>query len=227
MAKIRITVAIALIVLSPIAGLSQTAFAPPLVPSQPPPAPAWNNAGILTFPAFPGSGWSWNRPRFQDELWRIIVDARIGRQWMNWNTFFPFSSNSNPELQSFEFERMDVTLKDGDFWVGFADLELQPIRNLAIFSRYGANIPRLSAVEMDASGRATRPLPGNGANSTSPWYWDTWFHWWMWEGGLAWWFTPAVAFELGFRTEHIDYKLENPRNLTEPLARIPPGRAIT
>ena len=226
---------VVLLVLSPCVGLPQTETPPPFVPTQPPPAPGWNNAGTWMFPAAPGVGWSRNRTRYQDELWTVTANARIGRQWMKWNVFFPFASNPDPEAQSFEFERMDVTLKDGDFWVGFAGLELQPVPDFVLFGRYGANIPRLSTMEMDASGRATRPavgtdpanFTGNGANSTSPWYWNAWFHWWMLEGGLAWWFTPQLAIELGFRAEHVDYKMEDPRNLTEAMARIPPGRAIT
>jgi hypothetical protein len=225
-----------LLVLVPSIGLPQAGLAPmPLYSAPPPPTPGWNNGGTFTFPVAPGSGWGGGRRLYEDELRTISVNASFGRQWMKWNAFYPFASNPDPELQVFEFERMDVSLKDGDFWVGFAGVELQPVPTLSLFCRYGANIPRLSAVEMDASGRATRPavgndpanFTGNGANTTSPWYWDTSFHWWMLEGGAAWWFMPEVAFEMGFRTEHVDYRLENPRNLTEAMDRTPPGRAIT
>lgn len=183
---------------------------------------------------------------YADEQWTVTGDLRFGHMWMNFNTFFPFASNPDPNQQAFAFERMDLQLKDANWWVGFAGLEVQPFPTFVLFGRYGINIPRSSHMYMDASGRITRPgLPtinidpvtgiatigvldsGNGANSVSPWTWDTTFHWWMWEAGGAWWFTPELAFEAGFRMEHIDYKLQNPVGVSEAVAQGPPGLAIT
>jgi outer membrane receptor protein involved in Fe transport len=228
-----------LLVMAPSIGLPQAGPAPtPIYTGPPPPAPGWNNAGMSTFPSAPGTGWGTGRRLYADEQWVLKGDVRFGHMWMNFNTFFPFASNPDPEQQVFAFERMDIQLKDGNFWAAFGGLELQPVPTLVLYGRYGHNIPRSGTMYMDASGRYTRPgiaiidggvigALGNGANSISPWYWDTTFNWWMWETGGAWWFTPEFAFEAGFRYEHIDYLLQNPRGVTEAVAQGPPGLAIT
>ncbi|MGO9116706.1 MAG: hypothetical protein ACLQPD_03745 [Desulfomonilaceae bacterium] len=230
-----------LLVLAPSIGLPQAGPAPtPIYTGPPPPAPGWNNAGISTFPAGPGTGWGTGRRLYADEQWTVKGDVRMGHMWMRFNTFFPFNSNPDPEQQVFAFERMDLQLKDGNFWVGFAGLEVQPVPTFVLFAQYGVNIPRLSHMLMDATGRFTRPgynvfgtttIIGNGANSISPWTWDTTFHWWMIDTGGAWWFTPELAFEAGFRLEHIDYRLQNPRGVSEGADASPagnaPGLAIT
>jgi len=227
-----------LLVLAPSIGLPQAGPAPtPIYTGPPPPAPGWNNAGISTFSSTPGSGWGAGRRLYEDEQWVVTGDIRFGHMWMNFNTFFPFASNPDPEQQIFAFERMDLQLKDGNFWVGYAGLEVQPVPTLVLFGRYGINVPRLSHMYMDASGRYTRPgtaivnggvigALGNGANSVSPWTWDTTFHWWMIDTGGAWWFTPELAFEAGFRMEHIDYRLQAPVGVSEAVAQGPPGIAI-
>jgi hypothetical protein len=227
MARIFMLLGALLLVLAPCIGLPQGAI--PLQP-QPVPAPGWQNAGQWQFPSPMGIGGWGNRQRYQDEFWNFAVNGRIGYQWMRWTSYFPFNSNPDPELQVFPFERMDITLKDGGFWVGYGGVDVQPIPDIVLYGRYGANIPKSSEVEMDASGRTTRPGSpgfGSGANATSPWTWTTWFHWWMLEGGLVWWATSDLGLELGFRTEHIDYRLTDPRNLLESVDRIPPGLQIT
>ncbi len=227
-----------LLILAPSLGLPQVGPAPtPIYPGPPPPAPGWNNAGISTFPSAPGTGWGTGRRLYQDEQWVLKGDARFGHMWMRFNTFFPSNLNDQFGQPGFAFERMDLQLKDGNFWVGFAGLELQPVPSLVIYGQYGINVPRLSHMLMDATGLFTTPgsaiivngvigASGNGANSISPWTWDTTIHWWMWETGAAWWFTPELAFDGGFRYEHIDYRLQNPRGVTEAVAQGPPGLAI-
>ena len=243
MARCLMILGALLLVLAPSIGLPQAGLAPmPLYSAPPPPVPGWNNGGISTFPAAPGTGWGGGRRLYEDEQWVLKGDVRFGHMWMRFNTYFPYNSNPDPEQQVFAFERMDIQLKDGNFWVGFGGLELQPVPTLALYGRYGHNIPRSGAMYMDATGRATRPgtatidttvdppviaAVGSGANSISPWYWDTTFNWFMWETGGAWWFTPELAFEAGFRYEHIDYILQNPRGVTEAVAQSPPGLAIT
>jgi hypothetical protein len=226
-----------LLVLAPSIGLPQAGPAPtPIYTGPPPPAPGWNNAGMSTFPAGPGTGWGNGRRLYEDEQWVVTGDVRFGHMWMRFNTFFPFNSNPDPEQQIFAFERMDLQLQDGNFWVGFGGLEVQPVPTFVLFAQYGINIPRLSHMLMDATGRFTRPgfnpfgttdVIGNGANSISPWTWDTTFHWWMLDTGGAWWFTPELAFEAGFRLEHIDYRLQNPRGVSEAVDAVPPGLAIS
>jgi outer membrane receptor protein involved in Fe transport len=228
-----------LLVLAPSIGLPQGAPPPaPIYPAPPPAAPGWNSAGIPTFPTTSGVGWGTGRRLYSDEQWLLKGDVRFGHMWMRFNTYFPFQSSVDPTQTLFAFERMDIQLEDGNTWVGFAGLELQPVPTLVLYGRYGHNIPRPSTMYMDASGAFTLPgtativggvigAVGNGANSISPWYWDTTFNWFMWETGAAWWFTPELAFEAGFRYEHIDYILQNPRGVTEAVAQGPPGLAIT
>jgi hypothetical protein len=54
----------------------------------------------------------------------------------------------------------------------------------------------------------------SGANMTPPWFWDTKFQWWMMEAGALYQIIPELAIEAGFRSEHVDFKMTNPRNLT-------------
>jgi hypothetical protein len=230
-----------LIVLAPSVGLPQAGPAPmpaPIYTAPPSAAPGWNNSGAYTVPSFPGAGWGAGRRLYSDEQWTLKGDVRFGHQWMRFNTFFPSNLNDQFGTPGFAFERMDIQLKDGNFWVAFGGLELQPTPTLVLYGRYGHNIPRSSTMYMDATGLFTTPgtaivvggvigADGNGANSISPWYWDVTFNWFMWETGAAWWFTPELAFESGFRYEHIDYILQNPRGVTEAVAQGPPGLAIT
>ncbi len=242
MARIFVLLGALLFVLAPCIGSAQgpptPLFPAQAPPPQPLPAPGWQNAGQWQFPTSLGVGGWGNRQRYQDEIWNVAASGRFGYQWMRWTTYFPFNSNPDPEQQVFPFERMDITLKDGGFWVGYGGVEIQPLPNLVLFGRYGINIPKSSEVEMDASGRVTRPgfgstltVPptntGSGANAISPWTWTTWFHWWMWEAGLVWWVIPEAGIELGFRMEHIDYQLTDPRNRSESVDRIPSGLEIT
>jgi len=239
MARLLMILGALLLVLSPCIGLPQAG--PPPTPlysaPPPPPAPGWNNSGMYTFPGAPGTGWAGGRRLYEDEQWRVTGGVRFGYAWMGFESLFPFNPNLDPTQTLFAFERMELNLHDGGFWVGFADVEVQPIPTLVLFGRYGINVPRLSNMTMNATGAFTTPgtaivvggvigAEGNGANSISPWTWDTWFHWWMWEAGLDWWFTPELAFEAGFRLEHIDYQLQNPRGVTEAVAQGPPGLAI-
>jgi len=230
-----------LLVLMPSLGLPQGMPTPaPIYPGPPPAAPGWNNAGMSTFPGVPGAGWGAGRRLYADEQWTLTGDLQFGQMWMRFNSFFPsnLADPFGPQSPGFAFERMDLTLQDGNFWVGFAGLELQPAPTLVLYGRYGINVPRLNHMLMDATGKFTTPgtaivvggeigASGNGANSISPWTWDTYLHWWMWETGGAWWFTPELAFDAGFRYEHIDYRLYDPRGVTEAVAQGPPGLAIT
>ena len=233
MAKLLMILGTLLLVLSPCIGLPQGGPPPTaLYPAPPPPpSPGWNNAGMYTFPSVPGTGWAGGRRLYEDEQWRVTPGVRFGYAWMGFESLFPFNQNLDPTQTQFAFERMELNLHDGGFWVGFADLEVQPTPTLVLFGRYGINVPRLSNMTMNATGVYTLPLNatplGNGGNTVSPWTWDTWFHWWMWETGLDWWFTPELALEAGFRLEHIDYQLQNPRGVTEALDNTPPGLAIT
>ncbi len=116
-----------LLVVAPSIGLPQAVPTPtPIYPAPPSPAPGWNNAGISTFPSAPGTGWGAGRQLYQDEQWVLKGDVEFGHMWMRFNAFFP-SNSADPFLRhGFAFERMDLTLQDGNFWVGFAGLELQP-----------------------------------------------------------------------------------------------------
>jgi hypothetical protein len=63
-------------------------------------------------------------------------------------------------------------------------------------------------------------VPGENldANLVPPWQWTAKnFQWWMAEGGIAWWVNSLYALEGGFRAEHVDFKLTNPRNNTRRI----------
>lgn len=223
MTRIPILLAALTFVLLPVVGLPQdiTPF-PAVDPSQ-------GAVGLAQGPPpFSAPPFFATRRAYPDEMWRLRLNGRVGHQWMNFNVNFPFLSNPNPFLQTFAFERLRLTLQDANYWVGFAGLELQPVQNVIAYGRIGSNVPKNSTVLMDATGVLLTPgefgprnslvPPGaatNGANTVSPWLWDTKFFWWMMEGGLAVAITGDISLEAGFRAEHIDFKLTDPRNFTE------------
>jgi hypothetical protein len=64
----------------------------------------------------------------------------------------------------------------------------------------------------------------SGANMVPPWFWDTEFNWWMMEVGAMFQIIPEIAIEAGFRSEHVDFRMRNPRNLTaEAFGRRSPA----
>jgi hypothetical protein len=166
---------------------------------------------------------------YSDEQWRIKLEASPGYQWLNWVSNIKYPIPANIANERLPFEAMKLTLQDSDYWVGFAGIELQPDPNILGFARVGGNIPKdVSTVRMDASGVYTWPAGLNGANSVSPWFWDTRFQWWMAEAGAVLKVASAWGLEAGFRWEHYDFKLTNPRNETlEIPGRVDPnGRTL-
>ena len=146
------------------------------------------------------------------------VDARGGYMWLNQIASFPFDNLRNPNdpggttLGQFLFDGMTLTLADANVWVGFLGLDLDIGDRLLAYGQIGANIPRDARVIMNFNGE----LNGfGGANTVSPWEWTAQnFHWWMLDvgGGIR--LGDAYAIVAGFRTEHIDYRMIDPRNNT-------------
>jgi hypothetical protein len=202
-------------------GLALAQDVQPLIPQGPAaPAPGWNNSGNWMVPTMGP-----NRRIYQDEMWRFKLGARVGYQWLNYNVTFPYNSNPDPTLQVFAFERMDLELRNSDYWVGYLDVELQPIQNLILYAIWGGNAPKeFSNVKMSATGAWTRPDPPNGGNTVSPWYWDTRFQWWTLDVGAVYWLSSEIGVEAGFRSEHTDFKMLAPRNeTTEGRGTVGPG----
>jgi len=131
------------------------------------------------------------------------------------------------------FDSMDLDLVDNNLWIGFVGLELQPIQDIVLYGEAGGNIATNVRMNMYANGRGTAAatpfvavttsaatFPGENldANLVPPWQWTAKnFQWWTAEGGLAWWVSSLYALEAGFRTEHVDFKLEHPRNNTRRI----------
>ncbi len=140
-------------------------------------------------------------------------------------------------LPPFNFESIRLTVNQEQFWVGFAGLELQPAPDVIAYVEVGGNIPRDGAEAwMDATGRAFLPDDfSNGLfdagppisfasdlrsppNTTSPWIWKIKnFQWWMVDTGMAYMVNSVIGVEAGFRVEHFDFKLVDPRNFTTPV----------
>ncbi len=151
--------------------------------------------------------------------------------WMTETVDFPFR-RADPLNPQFNFERVSLSMTDERFWVGFFGLELNLFPNVTVYGELGGNIPKDATVRMDATGRALLPAPDNAQNMVSPWFWTAKnIHWWLAEGGVALWITKTLALDIGFRTEHIDYRLDDPRNLSQTSALgiaggLAPGPAI-
>ena len=163
--------------------------------------------------------------------------------WLNWEFNFPFSlipgvpveQRSTPAAATdlaFNVESMNLKLQDGQYWVGFAGLQVQPFRDLIVYCELGGNLQRDNTWIMNATGLVFLPssIPGNPVNATSPWAWTSRnFQWWMIDSGVDYRITSNWAVEFGFRVEHIDFKLVDPRNGTEADTTTgrPGGFAIT
>lgn len=186
--------------------------APPVMAGPQPGIPFWN------YPWVPAG-----RPLYSDERWRFAASVAPGHQWMNMTFDFPFSAGN-----TLNFESMNLKLNSEPFWVGFVGAELQPTQDWIVYGRMGGNIPRNAEMVMDGTGKALLPAnPGDPnldspPNLTPPWTWTARnFQWWLLEGGVVKNVTNTLALEAGFRVEHVDFELRDPRNFTTPL----PGAA--
>lgn len=169
---------------------------------------------------------------YPDQLWTLRPYKKVGYAWMRYNVALPdpgadFADPAVPWLTD-----IDLEMQDGEFWVGFVGLELQPFQTLTLFGEIGGNAPRDVTFDMQANGAATRPtgsgLPGSGANMVSPWtYTGRDFTWWIIDAGGSWWFTDTTALEAGVKIEHKDYELVDPRNRTLGVNGQPPTQSIT
>lgn len=152
--------------------------------------------------------------------------------WMTENVDFPYFP-PDPLTPQFAFERLSLSLDVDAFWAGFLTLEHDPAYFLTIYGGIGGTIPKNGTVRMDATGRAVLAAPDNAQNLISPWTWTAKdIHWWMVEGGGVLWFLRTVGLEVGFRTEHIDYRMIDPRNSVPAsdvgiAGGLAPGLAIT
>jgi len=214
-------------VLAPCLGSAQVAPPGPGIPPAGPGGPGF--PGTPLFSPFQGPGAQSYVQRSPDEAWTARTEARAGHMWLAYNMSFPYQISDfvgNPF-----FVGMDLSLKDSNYWMGIAILELQPVQDFIVYGRLGGNIPKDSIAEMNFTGAGVRtptsvPL-GAGANAGSPWEWTArQVFWWMVEGGVAWMFTRDFGLDLGFRAEHLEFYLTSPRNQTLSLNNNPPGFAI-
>ncbi|MBI4961905.1 MAG: hypothetical protein HY913_01375 [Desulfomonile tiedjei] len=205
----------------------------PGMPGMAPPGPGMPGmTGMAPWAPFPGGIGQPNRQVFPDERWVISPWARAGYQWREFHANFP---NNIQTINSARiFDSMDLDLVDNNFWVGFTGVELQPIQDIVLYGQIGANIPTNVRMNMFASGKGTAaavpftvivnndgPLLAGpffagenlDANLVPPWQWTAQnFTWWIAEAGAAWWVNSLYALEAGFRTEHVDFHLKDPRN---------------
>jgi hypothetical protein len=208
-----------LIALLPAIGWPQ-GVPPMLFPVGPP------GAGAGLSPSMP---WSPTSPRlyYADEVWNMRPYARAGYMWMDWEFNFPFSLVPGVPViarpaNALNVESMNLKLQDGQYWVGFVGLEVQPFRDLIVYGEIGGNLQRDNTWIMTATGKVflpsnpNDPLLDNPPNTTSPWIWTSHnFQWWMIDSGIDYRITSNWAVEFGFRVEHTDFKLVDPRNGAE------------
>lgn len=203
-------------------------------PSMPPTPPqAWMMPGPGIFPQPPPFGPRAGGAFGPDDGWFLNPYFRLGYQFMNLKVDFPVDS-ADPATSVKIFEDMHLKLLDRNFLVVFGGAELRVAPSLIFFADAGTNLATgTRRMEMFAVGRGTDAPPALDANLVPPWTWDVDnFLWWQVDAGLAWYFTPRLAVEAGFRLEDKQYKLTNPRNDTERVDVTPPivpvpGNAIT
>ncbi len=205
----------------------------PIFPASPP------GGGVLS--PMPGLGAGSSGPYYADEVWTIKPYARAGYMWMEWEFSFPFSLVPGVQVidrvtNALNVEAMDLKLLDGQYWVGFTGVKIQPVRDLILYTELGGNIQRDNTWMMNATGKVflpsnpSNPLLDNPPNTVSPWIWSSHnFQWWMIDSGIDYRLTSNWSLEAGFMVEHIDFKLVDPRNSTQADTATgrPPGAAIT
>jgi hypothetical protein len=231
MTRIFVTLTIVLVAMLPVMAIAQ--MPQPLYTGMPPGSPGIGFPG--TGQPSPFSGLSPGPGPYQqaypDQRWVFAPYVKPGYQWMEYHANFPQAGVFIPYSNRI-FNNMDLRLKDPNFWVGFAGLEVQPVQSLVFYGEVGSNVPTNVRFDMNAQGRGTASatpdvlpvtaappvfFPGENldANLTSPWEWTGKnFFWWMVETGAAWWVSSQYAVEAGFRAEHVDFKLTDPRNNT-------------
>lgn len=224
--KLLIVATLIAVALPYIAVAQMNVPAPPVV--QPGPGAPFNGPPVVAGPqpGIPFGSYPWvpaGRPLYSDERWRIAASVAPGHQWMNMTFDFPFSAGDR-----FNFESMNLKLNSEPFWVGFVGAELQPEQDWIVYGRMGGNIARNTEMVMNGTGRAFFPANPDDPNLdsppnlTPPWIWTARnFQWWLLEGGVVKNMTCTLALEAGFRVEHLDFELTDPRNYTTPL----PGAA--
>jgi len=223
-----VTLSILLVVMLPCMAVGQ--MPQPLYPGTPVAPSGVGFPGGSPFSPFPGLGVAADQQVFPDQRWVFATYLKPGYQWMEYHANFPQAGIFTP-FSNRIFNSMDLRLKDPNFWVGFAGVEVQPVQDLVLYGEVGSNVPTNVRFDMWAQGRGTASATPDinpatnpaatffgenlDANLTPPWEWTAKdFFWWMVEGGGAWWVSSRYAVEAGFRAEHVDFKLTNPRNNT-------------
>ena len=144
--------------------------------------------------------------------------VKLGSMWMSEETNFPFRA-PDPLNPQFGFEQLTLTMNTEQFWVGFVGAEMEFMPNVILYGEVGANVPKNVDINMNGTGRYFLGPPDNEQNLLSPWVWTAKdVHWWVAEVGAAFMVTYGLGFELGIRTEHIDYKMTDPRNFVQASA---------
>jgi len=224
--------ALLILLLVPRTGLSQ--MPGPGQGAMPFPGVGWNSGAppqapmpLQSYSLFPGRNPAGPSARNLD------VYIKAGYQWLNFDASFPVLG-VDPHTSTHIFDSMDLQLKNGEFWVGFTGIRITPIPDITLYAEIGANAQRDSIIKMGTAGRITDPPPlGLDANLLSPWEWTAaGFQWWMIDAGIAWNVSELYALEFGFHEEHIDFRMQDPRNGTERIDITPPiepvpGHAIT
>lgn len=126
------------------------------------------------------------------------------------NTFSGFSSR-------FNFETMDMSLKDAGVWTGsaFVDLGIGP---LTLGGEVFGSARRDATVNMDFSGDVTTepPLPYD-----SPWTWDAKQLQWMAADVTARLALRNAYYVIGgYRWDKLEFDLRNPRNFRGPISGL-------
>lgn len=210
--------------IAPMAGFSQQHA----IAKCPPPV----QGPFAASPGFAGPGWCGPAPMPVNQLSGIRPYVKLGSMWMSEKTDFPYRA-PDPLNPQFNFEQLTLTMNTEQFWVGFVGLEMEPMQNVILYGELGGLVPRNVDITMDATGRALLPPPDNEQNLLSPWTWTGRnVHWWVAEVGAAFMVTSGLGFELGIRTEHMDYQMTDPRNFVEAsavgiAAGLAPGLGIS
>jgi len=229
MRKLVLALSVLLAMLVPAAALAQgiVPFAPE---GQPPPGAGW---------MAPGYGVPGGIPMNTNQAGSFLTYVKPGYMLLKWDVRFPVPNiNLNPidavdaQTSNKEFEEMNLDLKDSGLWVGFAGVELDATDQITLYGEAAANAVRNSIVEMYAVGRFTDSFPDFDANLVPPWEWTARdLQWWMLDGGVVFNLSSFAGLEVGFKTEHLDFKMTNPRNdtertdITDPIVPVP-GRVI-
>ncbi len=152
----------------------------------------------------------------------VIPYGRLGYQRLLYELNVPLLNtlitNQFGDQQSlFDMQSLNLTMEDVNLFSGSVGFEARMASGFGAYFHFGGSIPRDITIETELTGdyAGTVQAPGTSENPMfeSPLQWDgeKLGHWYL-DGGVSYSILSWLDMMAGFRAEHVDISLRNPRN---------------